>query len=343
MLSRETWAEISLSTIQSNYEQTKKAINGREVMPVLKANAYGHGLENVGRLFDGMELPFLCVASLSEAYQLMEAGVRKDILVFSYVDPSFVMNNNRKQIIFTIPSLEWYQKVKGQARFHLEINSGMNRMGVKTVEDAKSIIGESNGDIEGIYTHFSDLVYDDRSKKQAERFISLFDSLDYEFNFVHAGNISIKLFNELDVFDSMRIGLGLFGYREDIDVRPTMELFSNVMYLSQIEKSESVGYDYAYDVEEDGIVASIPIGYADGFDKRQEKLDTWINDSQYPIVGGICMDQSMLLVDKTVKIGDKVEILGKNRSMYKICKSYGTSAYEVLVGIGPRVTRIYID
>lgn len=341
MLSRETWAEISLKTILSNYQHAKSKINDHQILPVLKANAYGHGLDQVGRLFDGIDLPFLCVASLDEAYQLMDAGVEQNILIFSYLDPNFVIKNNRSNLIFTIPSLEWYEKVKGQARFHLEINSGMNRMGVKSLEEAMSIIDLSNGDIEGIYTHFSSSTYDEDSKAQAKRFISVYNALNYKFDYVHAGNLSIQLFNELDIFDSMRMGLGLFGYREDLDTKASMELYSNVIFLDKVKKHETIGYLYDYKVEEGGCVASIAIGYADGFDKRQNALDVWINEKTFPIVGGICMDLTMVLVDETVSIGDKVELLGNKRSMNDICESFETSAYEVLVTIGPRITRIY--
>ena len=341
MLSRETWAEVSLSTIESNYEHAKKEINDHEILPVLKANAYGHGLNQVSRLFDDIKLPFLCVASLDEAYQLMDAGVEHDILIFSYLDPSFVLKNNRNNLIFTIPSLEWYEKVKGKARFHLEINSGMNRMGIKTIEDAKAVMDASHGDVEGIYTHFSSSVYDEKSVAQAKRFTLIYEALNHKFDYVHAGNISVKLFNELEVFDSMRLGLGLFGYRHDLDTKPSLKLFTNVIYLTEVEESETVGYNYEYLATKQCRVASIPIGYADGFDKRQKNLEVWINNKAYPLVGGICMDQSMVLVDDSISIGDKVELLGDHRTMKAICDSYDTSAYEVLVAMGPRITRSY--
>ena len=341
MLSRETWSNISLSAIRSNYESAKGAIHDCDILPVLKANAYGHGLNEVGRFFDALDAPFLSVASLDEAYQLIEAGVEKDILIFSYLDPVFVMNNNRSQLIFSIPSLEWYQEVKGQGRFHLEINSGMNRMGVKDLDDAKEIMDLSKGDIEGIYTHFSSLIYDQQSKDQAQYFTEIYESLEYDFDYVHAGNISIKLFNELKVFNSMRMGLGLFGYREDLELTPAMELFSNVIYLTEVDSNDTVGYSYDYDVREKGRVASIPIGYADGFDKRQENLLVYINDNPFPIVGGICMDLSTILVDSSVEIGDKVELLGTRRTMKMITDSYRTSPYEVLTRFGSRITRNY--
>lgn len=343
MLSRETWVEVSLSTIQSNFYQAKNAINQSAVLPVLKANAYGHGLDQVGRLFDDMDLPFLCVASLDEAHQLIQAGVKKDILIFSYLDPNYVINNPYPQLLFTIPSLDWYQKVRGQGRFHLEINSGMNRMGVKYLGDVEKILASSEGDVEGIYTHFSSLLYDEQSKAQAQRFRDLYESLDYTFKYVHAGNVSVKLFNELKIFDSMRLGLALFGYREDIKLAPSLEIYSKVIYLVEVKADEAVGYSYNFPVKKDSIIATLPIGYADGFDKRQEDLKVWIKDSYYPIVGGICMDQTMVLVDKETTIGDRVEILGKHRSMEKICQTYKTSPYEVLVGIGKRLKRIYID
>ena len=341
MLSRETWAEISLETIKSNYEHAKSEINNCEILPVLKANAYGHGLDQVGPLFDTIDLPFLCVASLDEAYRLMNSGVTKDILIFSYLDPSLVLKNNRSNLIFTIPSLEWYEKVKGKGRFHLEINSGMNRMGVKSLKEAQSIVAVSNRDIEGIYTHFSSSNYDEKSKAQATRFTTLYKLLNYSFKHVHAGNISIKLFNEIDIFDSMRMGLGLFGYREGLDTKPSMKLYSNIIFLDQVKKLETIGYLYDYLVEEDGYVATIPIGYADGFDKRQEALTVWVNEKSFPIVGGICMDLTMILVDGSISMGDKVELLGNKRKMKAICESFNTSPYEVLVAIGPRVTRIY--
>lgn len=343
MLSRETWAEISCGNILSNYNSVKKEINNQEICPVLKANAYGHGLKEVGRLFMDLDLPFLCVASLDEAYQLIDAGVTQDILVFSYVDPAFVLHNNRSQILFTIPSLEWYKKVKGQARFHLEINSGMNRMGLSSLKDVERVLELSHGKIEGIYTHFASNVYDEKSKADAKVFTDIFEALNYKFKYVHAGNISTRLFNELKVFDAMRMGLGLFGYHKDITLKPAMEVYSNVIYRTDIQSSDTVGYDYNYKVNKDAYSATIPIGYADGFDKRQKKLKVWVNNKSYSIIGGICMDQSMILVDGSISLGDKVELLGQRRTMDDIVNTFETSEYEILVGFGPRITRVYID
>lgn len=342
MFSRETWAEVSLDNIKENYQFIKNELKNTQIVPVVKANAYGHGDFEVASIFDkNPDVPFLCVASLDEAISLSSKGIEKDILIFSYVNPKFVLENNNSQFIFTIPSLDWYLEVSGKARFHLEINTGMNRMGVKDKTEINQIIEESVGDIEGIYTHFISSEYEKRTLEQLNRFEEILKDLKCEFKFVHAGNVSYELYNEAEIFNACRIGLALYGYKDAYELKPALSLFSQVIYIEKVKAGETIGYSYAYEVKDNAFVATIPIGYADGFFTNQSHLDVFINHNKFKIVGGTCMDQSMILCDDTVSIGDTVELISPRRTAKMIADINNMKVYEVLVLIGNRVNRIY--
>ncbi|CAM3703753.1 alanine racemase [Erysipelothrix urinaevulpis] len=343
MLTRETWAEVSLENLKYNYDTIREVINDKHVLPVVKADAYGHGDYEVAKLFDdNQESPFICVASLDEARGLAAKGITKDILIFSYVNPKLMLEENNSQFIYTIPSIEWYKQTKGKGRFHLEVNTGMNRMGIKNHQEVKEIIAMNGYDIEGIYTHFVVPQWNEQTLQQGHTFRTLLESIDYDFQYIHAGNIDYELFNHFEFFTGVRVGLSLYGYRGGLGLKPVLSMYSKIIYLEKVFKDETVGYSYAYNVEQEAIVGTIPIGYADGFSRLNERIPVYINNKPYPIVGGICMDQSMILCDESIRLYDTVELIGPNRPLSEIADSMDMMIYEVIVLIGPRVKRIYL-
>lgn len=341
MLLRDTWAEIKRSNIMDNYQTLKDAINNKDIFPVLKGNAYGHGIEEIGKLFNDSDVPFVCVATLGEAHDLLDAGVTKDILVFSYVDPRLVLENKHDNLMFSIPSLDWYEKLQGQGRFHLVINTSMNRMGITNLEVMHKIVASKHKDIEGIYTHFPTLDDDEKAIKDVEYFKEVVEALDYDFKHIHAGNIALKLYNDYDFFTGFRIGMGLFGYREDIELKPALNLYTEVIYRVNVEQGDTVGYSRAYEAKDDVVIATLPIGYADGFLQDQDRIPLIINGKEYSIVGNVCMDQLMVAVDDSVHVGDRVELIGDQRTIGKLSNEKIGSAYTILVGLGRRIDRIY--
>lgn len=335
---RDTWVEINLEALAHNYNFYKTKTN-KEVFGVIKANAYGHGDVEVAKKLQSLGVQVLCVSSLDEALHLRENGITTDVLIFSYVSPSDVRAYNAEQFIFTIPSMEWFSVVSEMnVRLHLEIDTGMNRMGIKDIQEAKFILS-SGKEIEGLYTHFSSAGNDEaETKRQLSLFKYIHSVLNYDFKWVHAGNSNGALSINDDFLNANRIGLGLYGYGHEC-LKPVLSWYTRVVHKQYLYKGESVGYDREYISDIDGYFATLPVGYADGFDMGNRGLDVYMNGSYHSIAGKVCMDQTMILVDDKTNVGDVVELLGEHRKGVDVANHLGTIIYVVLTGISARVQR----
>lgn len=341
---RETYAQVDLEALVDNFNFFKEE-SKKEVFAVVKADAYGHGAVQVAKRLEEEGIQFLCVSSLDEALELQEHGVKTNILIFSYVHPKAIEKYANNKLIFTIPSLSWFEEVVAlniEIRMHMEINTGMNRVGIKNIEDAKKII-ESHMPIEGIYTHFSSAEENGIANQEQinifERFLNV---LNYDFKWIHAGNTHGALFVDKPYLNAVRVGIGLYGYAEfDEPLKIVMSLFSKVIHVDTLETGEFVGYNRTFKVNELSHFATIPIGYADGFLPGNQGLDIYINDKPYSIIGKICMDQLMVLVDESVQVYDTVELMGNHRTAKQIGDHLGYIPYVVITNIGARVPRIY--
>ncbi len=344
MATRETKAVITLSNLKHNLEYYRQTTQ-KEVFSVVKANAYGHGDVKVAKYLEAQGIKLLCVSSLDEALQLKEAGIKADILIFSYVNPLYVERFQDPQFIFTIVSKEWFDSIKSMAlniRTHLKINTGMNRVGVKKLEDVQYIMENSDNVIEGIYTHYSSSDSSkEETKRQATVFTEIVESLNYDFKWIHASNThGVDI--DSNLFNAVRVGIGLYGYeKNNSSLKPVLTITSQVINLETIEANATVGYNQVYRANKEEIIATLPIGYADGFDIRNKTVI--INNKSYPIVGKICMDQCMVKVDETVTMLDPVEVLSNNRGYTTIEEETGIMPYIIMTSLSPRVVREYIE
>lgn len=333
---RDTWIEIDLSCLAHNYNYYKKTTN-KEVFGVVKANAYGHGDIRVAKALEDLGIKMLCVSSLDEALHLKENGITVDILIFSYVSLENVRAYNDAQFIFTIPSMEWFSRASElDIRLHLEVDTGMNRMGIKDIQELKFIIS-SGKVIEGLYTHFSSA--DDNAeetKRQLKLFKYIHTVLDYDFKWVHASNSSGALNIDDDILNASRVGIGLYGYGNDA-LMPVLSWYTKVIHIEKLYAGETVGYNRTYLSVNDSCFATLPVGYADGFDMRNVGLDVYINEDFYSLIGKICMDQCMIEVDKRVQVGDVVELLGKHRTAKMMAEHMNSIIYVILTNISERV------
>ncbi len=342
MSTRETKAYIHLEHLKHNLEYYQK-MSQKEVFAVIKANAYGHGDVNVAKYLEKQGVNLFCVSSLDEALHLKEAGVTKDILIFSYVNPHAILKYNDPQFIFTIVSKAWFDEILSldlKPRMHLKVNTGMNRVGVKNKEDIQDILNKSPVPIEGIYTHYSSSDSDaQETQRQDTLFTSLILDLNYPFKWIHASNThGVHLKNQ--AYNAVRVGIGLYGYEKNVTVlKPVLTLSTQIIHIEQLHKGESVGYNQTYTLEKDSKIATLPIGYADGFDVRNRHV--FIHGKEYPIVGKICMDQTMVLIDDSISLLDDVEIISKSRDFDRIEKETGIMPYIIMTSLSPRVTRIY--
>lgn len=340
---RDTQAIIDLEILKDNYQVLQKR-SGAHVFPVVKANAYGHGMIEIAHFFAAMKVPFVCVSSLDEALILDDAGCHHDILIFSHVGIDDIRQYHRASFVYTVPSYAWFQqvqKIDTKLRLHLEINTGMNRYGIKGSVDAYDF--NTHHTIEGVYTHFSSLQMNDLSFLQLDRFKMFVDGLKDKPKWIHVGNCSVELIAQNQWINAARFGLGLYGYRDDVQgLNPVLNLVSSVNHVDELYQGEYLGYNQSYQASVDMRFATVPIGYGDGFDMRNYLLPLIINGNQVPIIGNICMDQVMVAVEPTVQLYDPVEIIGPDRTLSDISKATGISMYVILTSLNQRIKRVYI-
>lgn len=342
MSTRETKALVLLENLKHNLNYYQNKTNC-EVFAVVKANAYGHGDVEVAKYLEKQGVNVFCVSSLDEACHLKSSGITKDILIFSYVNPKEIEKYQDPQFIFTIVSKDWFDEVENlglDIRTHLKINTGMNRVGVKKEEDISYILENSSNQIEGVYTHFSSSDSDAiETKRQVDQFLSLIQKQDYDFKWIHASNThgsdTVK-----QPFNAIRLGIGLYGYeKNNTKLKPVLNLTTQIIHIESIEKEETVGYNQTYIAKENEKFATLPIGYADGFDVRNKTV--MIHNKAYPIIGKICMDQCMIKVDDSIKLLDTVEVISESRTYDDIEKETGIMPYIIMTTLSTRVARIY--
>ena len=366
------WAEINLDNIINNIREIKKNINGEEIIAVVKANAYGHGAIDIAPVLIENGADKLAVAMLSEALELRDAGIDVPILILGYTGTEFVdklVDNNIEQ---TVCSIEYAKELSKRAEalgkianIHIAVDTGMGRIGFlpnkQSIEEIVEINKLNNIKITGVFTHFSnaDEENKDYAHKQINKFNFFIEELEKKninLGVRHISN-SASIIDIEDVrYDAIRPGIILYGYYPSDDVNknklklmPALSLKCQVIHVKELPKGEYIGYGRKFKTERDSVIATLPIGYADGYIRGlYEKAQVIVNGKLAPVVGRICMDQCMIDVTDIgpVKVGDEVILLGEKDGLKinadDIAKMLDTINYEVLCMIGRRVPRVYI-
>lgn len=350
---RDTKLIVKLNNIKDNVDMAFN-IGKKPMIAIVKANAYGHGDYEVAKLLENNDNVLMFgVATLLEGIELRKKGIKKDIIVIGSTRPKDVKEAIKNNIIITIFSISQINELdcfieNKKLRVHLKVDTGMNRIGVKdraAFETAYQLLSESKKYIiEGVFTHFASAeIKDDTYQKQLELFKSIIDG--YNFKWIHANNSAGTLYHLDDFTNLNRLGIAMYGVapRQENEklFKPTMALTTKVIHIKEIDYGEKVGYNFTYTTEKRSFIATLPIGYADGLVRKNQGRNVYINGKLYPIVGRICMDQTMVLVDETVKLDDDVEIFGDNISINKMAIELDTIAYEVMCLITQRVPREY--
>ena len=369
---RPVWAEVNLDNIINNINEIKKNINGEEIIAVVKANAYGHGAVDVAPVLIENGADRLAVAMLSEALELREAGIKVPILILGYTDVAFsemLINNDIEQTVYSLDyAKELSKKAEALgkvAKIHIAVDTGMGRIGFlpneKSVEEVVEISKLSNLRITGIFTHFSNADEQDKSyaHNQIEKFNSFINEIEkreVNLGVKHISNSASIIDIEDAHYNAIRPGIILYGYypsdyinKDKLKLMPALSLKCQVIHVKELPKGEYIGYGRKFRTERDSVIATLPIGYADGYIRGlYEKAHVIINGKLAPVVGKICMDQCMIDVTDVgpVKVGDEVVLLGEDNGVKNnaddIAKMLDTINYEILCMIGRRVPRIYI-
>jgi len=353
MAYRQTYLKVNLAAIRHNIKAARYLAN-KEVIGVIKANGYGIGAVPIAKVLIQEGAVLLAVSSLDEAMHLRKNNIRKDILVLGYVDPKDIPVAIKNNIILTATSLDWIIAISSldplNLRVHIKIDTKMNRLGITNMEDwqtALVLLKKLAVKLEGAYTHYA---YGEEDNNQTTRaqfrlFKQYIQSSNVNFKWIHASNSDACFhFKDDDLSNAVRLGIGLYGYSKyHDDLIPALALYTQVALLKHVPAGQTVSYNCTYTATKDEIIATLPIGYADGFFRKNQGRFVFINDAKAQLVGRICMDQCMIRLDKEAKVGDEVEIFGPHIKLADMAAELDTTIHEVISLIAERVTHIYYE
>lgn len=363
---RKTRSEVSLAAIRGNIRLTKELI-GRDVklLLVVKADAYGHGAVEVSRLAEREGVDWLGVGIAEEGIALRQAGIRLPILVFSPLNQAGLEAAALYDL--TVPlagfrALAMAQKAAAQAgkpvHAHLKLDTGMNRVGIRDEEELNQLLEAAKDSplvrIDGAFTHFADADNPDKAftASQAERFTALCGLLP-EGLLLHAAATSALIAHPDTRLNMVRLGIGAYGYPPvptDLPFRPALRLIAEVSFVKTIEAGDRVGYGCSYRAERRMCLATLAVGYGDGYPRLLSNRGRVILRGQScPIVGRICMDQVMVDVSALPDLepGEEALLLGEREGQCipatELAGLCGTISYEITLGFSARVPRYYLD
>lgn len=368
------YAKIDLDAIAYNMEQMKQNINpDTKVMAVIKADGYGHGAVQIAEMMERWDYIWgFAVATLDEAVVLRTEGVKKPILVLGCVFPDQYMEMLKHDIRMNIYTEEMAESISQMAAregktayMHIKLDTGMSRLGFgiheQSVETIKRISQMANVNMEGIFTHFAKADEADKSftKKQMQEFLWMTERLrenGVTFTYEHcsnsAGIIDIPEAN----FDIVRAGISTYGLypseeveQTKVKLKPALALKSHVAFVKEIEAGTPVSYGGTFVAEKKMKIATIPVGYADGYPRSlSNKGYVLIRGKKAPILGRVCMDQFMVDVTEIegVSFGDKVTMIGRDGNevlpVEVLSELSGRFNYEFVCDLGKRIPRVYV-
>ncbi len=366
------WAEISLEKIANNIKNLKSISRSSNFMAVVKADGYGHGSVSVSKVALENGADYLGVARINEAIKLRDAGITAPILVLGYTDPidtAKLIDYDLIQTVFSKDVARSYGDVaiekRSELKIHIKVDTGMGRLGIVVddtmdcIDEVKSIFSMGGLVTEGIYTHFASSDSFDKTSAMDQliyfnRLLKKMDEEEINIPIIHTANSAAIMEIEESHFDMVRAGISMYGlYPSDevekrIELEPAMELKCKVAQVKTVPENFSVSYGSTYKTKSKTTLVTLPIGYADGFNRHfSSNGEMILNGKKVPIVGRVCMDQTVLNAgDIDVSVGDEVVIFGKQKdstiSIDDIAKSLNTINYEVVTTIMERVPRVYV-
>ena len=336
-------------------------------MAVIKANAYGHGSVRIARQAEKDGVEMLGVANLPEAVELRDAGIKLPVLILSGITEDQIkifLNYDFSTVIHSKKvAVALHSDAKKKIKVHLKVDTGMGRLGFK-LEDTFTFMSQYNGAeffiFEGLMTHLASAFNKNEkafTNLQIKRFNTLIEDLKatgVSFPIIHCANSAGIIDFPESHFDMVRPGIILYGSspfdgkRNDLDIEPVLSWKTRIIQISHIQKGKPIGYGGTFTTKRDSVIATIPVGYADGYDRLlSNKSSVLINGKSAPQVGRICMDLTMIDVTgiSDVSVGDEVVLVGKQGrkeiQAKDLSEKTSTIPYEILCGIGNRTTRIY--
>ncbi|MFA5038395.1 MAG: alanine racemase [Candidatus Omnitrophota bacterium] len=366
---RQTWVEINLAAVAHNYRALKRSLpRGTKIMAAVKANAYGHGIVEVSRKLVECGVDYLGVASLDEALVLRKNLIHSPVLnlgAFLKNDAEAMVENEVTATVTDYPMARLLDRVasrlKKKARIHVKIDTGMGRLGVWHSEADEVILKLCrlpHLSIEGLYTHFPVADSDEAfTRSQITMFCALVTKLEIKgvrIPLKHSANTMAVVGYKDAHFNLVRPGLAVYGLypkdgvQEKIDLKAVLSFKTRVVYLKEVARGRSISYGRTHITGKDTTIATLPVGYGDGYNRLlSNKGRVLIHGKYCPVVGVVCMDQTMVDIGhlKDVRLEDEVVLAGSQKGhiirIEEIARLCHTIPYEVVCWISPRVPRVY--
>lgn len=359
------WAEINLDALKSNINEIRKYAGNKEIIAIVKANAYGHGDAECAPALNRCGVRHFAVSNIWEAQSVSDAGTQGDILIFGYCDIPMIFENIDKNYIYTVGSTAYAQELSDYAvkqgmkvPVHIKFDTGMSRVGITTAEEADFILSLPGLDCKAGYTHFAvadsleeqDMEF---TKQQYARLAGICRSRGLPIHCQNSGGI---LFHDDFDADFVRAGIVMYGHRPNTlyplpdAIRSVFSLKTVISQIKTIHPGDTVSYGRTYTAEKETRLALIPCGYADGFNRRLSgQWSVLIHGKPAPVCGRICMDQTLVDISDIpeAEIGDIVTVYSNETdggaSVDHAADLIGTISYELLCCIGTRVPRVFIE
>lgn len=368
---RPVWAEVDLEILKENMKSIRETAGGRRIISVVKADAYGHGMKEVAAAIKDTGVKDFAVAILAEALELRASDPDSSIMILGYTPGEmafWVIENELTATVFTVAEAKKFQeeaqRLGKKVKLAVAIDTGMSRIGFPSNEESVQAIKEisqmPNVMLEELFTHFSTADETDKtySRLQISRYKEMKAKLTDEgvaFNHYHMANSAAISDLPEAHFDTVRPGIIQYGYypsdgtrRDQLKVRPILSWYANIALVKEILRGTSVSYGNTWTAPKNSLIATIPMGYADGVNRFfSNKGKVLIKGKEAPIRGRVCMDQFMVDVTEIegVQDGDRVTFMGSEGDLTRwaddLASELGTISYEVLCDVGVRVPRVY--
>lgn len=369
---RDTIVEVNLDAIKHNVREFKKRVNDENMtmMAAVKANAYGHGAVEVAKAAIEAGVNQLAVAFVDEGIELREAGISVPILILGYTPVEAAKDAIEYDIMMTVYRIEDLKgidevakRLGKKARIQVKIDTGMSRIGLQEEEVApflEELKNMKHIEVEGVFTHYStadeiDKTYTNMQTNLFEKAVTTAKEMGIHLPYIHSSNSagSMELSNTFQ--NMVRVGIGIYGMypSQEVDhtvvsLQPALSLKSKVAHIKHAKKNRGVSYGNTYVATGEEWIATVPIGYADGYNRQlSNKGHALINGVRVPVLGRVCMDQLMLDVTNAmpVQVGDEVVFYGKQGEeeipVEEIADMLGTINYEVTCMLDRRIPRVY--
>lgn len=373
---KRAWAEINLDNAFYNWNEIVKKADGRKIMPVVKADAYGHGANILAKLYEDNGACGFAVSNINEAIKLRKFGIKKDILVLGFTPVMYIQQMyafNITQAVYCLDYAEQLSKAASDNNFvikaHIKLDTGMCRIGfncrnenLSGLSEVEKVLALPSLKIDGIFTHFSsadsfeadDVEFTEKQYRLFKKTVDALKSNGKDFEFIHCCNSAASALRSGDYGNLIRPGIILYGLPPAAGLnigylpKPVMSVKSAVSMVKEINEGNSVSYGRSFTAAKKIRLATVPIGYADGYPRALSNKGKVIINGQFaPIVGRICMDQMTVDISdiENVELGTEVTVIGRDGelsiSFDDIAEMCNTISYEIMCNVSIRMPRVY--